>query len=128
MGKYGNHREPAVLTSLWRFKGYAEYQQPLLDILIAHQPHSSSRKTRVDLPNTRKDYTSFHLWFDMVMELYTIEEFGETIAPLRSEVAKKARRLILQELERVDVNRIYGFYLAHCATENIDVDLRALEI
>ena len=118
-----NHREPAVLTSLWRFKEYAEHQQALLDVLIAHQPHSSARKVHVDLPNTREDYTSFHLWYDMVMELY-VAEFGETIAPLRMEVVQKTQRLILQEIERVDVNRIYQFYLTYCKTDRLDLDIQ----
>ena len=88
-----NHREPAVLTSLWRFKEYAEHQQDLLNVLIAHQPHSSARKMHVDLPNTREDYTSFHLWFDMVMNLY-VAEFGESIAPLRMEILKSTKAYI----------------------------------
>ena len=105
-----NHREPAVLTSLWRFKEYVEHQEDLLNVLVANQPHSSARKVHVDLPNTREDYTAFHLWFELVMELY-VAEFGESIAPLRLGTAQKAQQLILKEIEAVDVNRIYQFYL-----------------
>ena len=118
-----NKRQPAVLTSLWRFKDYPDLRQSLLDALLANQVHSSARKVCVDLPNTRDDLTTFHLWFDMVMELYILE-FGEEIAPLRAKIAEQAQQVILQELETVDVNRIYQFYLTHCATENLELDVQ----
>ena len=75
-----------MLTSLWRFKGYVEFSNHAR-CTGRSTAASSARKVRVDIPNTRSDYTSFHLWFDMVMELYA-EEFGETIVPIRSDIAE----------------------------------------
>ena len=116
-------RQPAVLTSLWRFKDYSAYQRSLLDVLVANPVHSSVQKTYVDLPKMRDDFTTFHLWFEMVQQLY-VAVFGGGIAPNQVKEAEKIRGVIVQELQTTDVNRIYEFYLKHSASENIDLDVQ----